>query len=653
MRVTPEGVMRRSRGRRWWVGVLGSLMACSESSQPSNTTPGDAATVADLGVGDGGDAAQRDAASRDGSVDEDSTAPDAGTLDAGTLDAGSVDAGTLDSGSPDAGSPDAGDAGEDAETPPCGIYQSRCAGVCIVTAVDPANCGGCGLRCASGEACVAGRCTRECLGGLTLCDSRCVDVNTDSAHCGACASPCGPGLACNAGRCERGIVVDPTGAQCAGAGPMVDLGTRDDRRQCAGAVAETTFRWAVCSCRDIGLSARFVTDGFDSARGGYAPGSVGAGVGANGRFSNSNVSDVGGALWVGSAEGWGLSSPQRVRQVLRVNGPLQSSNTLDADDAVYLRGGVSTSSTVRVVGALHLPENATVSGDVSYRRLVREAVSVAPPCDCDEGSLLPIGSWVAEARGRNDNARIGLDANVLVGQNMPRRLDLPCGRYYLDAIAASAAVTVVAHGNVALFIGQSVQTSNALTVTLDPGASLDLVVAGDFGTSAPVTLGSVNYPAATRVYIGGNFTVSNRATLGANFYVPRGAIGTSAPLEVFGGVFAGSLQSSNQLTVHYDRAVLRVGEGCAGRPMTPPETGPDGGVTGDAGGADGGTPRDATATQDAGAARDSGGPAPTCARCQDCANQACVGGQCGACRNDGDCCAPLQCWQGRCVVIPG
>jgi hypothetical protein len=48
------------------------------------------------------------------------------------------------------------------------------------------------------------------------------------------------------------------------------------------------------------------------------------------------------------------------------------------------------------------------------------------------------------------------------------------------------------------------------------------------------------------------------------------------------------------------------------------------------------------------------GRGPQCGSCRDCGNHACVGGTCGACVNDSDCCSPLQRSNGTCidVVIP-
>ncbi len=397
---------------------------------------------------------------------------------------------------------------------------------------------------------------------------------------------------------------------------------------CAGTVAETSFRWAICSCTDLSMTTPLTTDGFDSTRGGYTPGSVGAGVGTNRAFSNTNTTDIGGALWVGGESPWTLSAPQRVRQFLKVNASVTPNNMLTVDEDAYVRGDLRPTVPVTIAGALHIPPDAGVNDMVTYRRLIREPVTVPPPCDCDPATFVPIAALVAEGRTRNDNALIGLDSEALVTPGVNRRVDLPCGRYYFSSIGNPGAVTIVAHGRVALFVGGNVDVTGALTITLDANAELDLIVGGSFRASTPVSLGSPAYPALTRVYIGGadGFRATNTTVLGGNFYVPLGPIDVTTPLEVFGGVFAGSFRATNTVAVHYDRGVLRAGDTCR-NPPPPPVT--DAGVP-DAGAPDAGAP-------DAGAP-DAG--MPRCTSCRDCANQACNGGACGACAGDSDCCAP-------------
>jgi hypothetical protein len=184
----------------------------------------------------------------------------------------------------------------------------------------------------------------------------------------------------------------------------------------------------------------------------------------------------------------------------------------------------------------------------------------------------------------------------------------PCGRYYLAGMSGSKAITIVAHGHTALFVDGNVQLSKPLSITLDPDATLDVLIAGSLGSSASLAIGSPNYPALARFYIGGTngFAVSSDAALGAFFYAPYGRVGSSAPLEVYGGIFAGDFHNSGTTAVHYDQAVLGAGDDC----------GHDG-----------------------------------CDSCQDCGNQACVNGACGACTSSSQCCAPLVCDMGACVPV--
>jgi hypothetical protein len=100
--------------------------------------------------------------------------------------------------------------------------------------------------------------------------------------------------------------------------------------------------------------------------------------------------------------------------------------------------------------------------------IVRGPVSFPPPCDWSANQLVPVTAMVQAAASSNDNAAIGLDANVLASPSSPSRLDLPCGSYYLSSIHPSVAVTIWAHGQTALYIGQDVQPSDNLAFGVDP-----------------------------------------------------------------------------------------------------------------------------------------------------------------------------------------
>jgi hypothetical protein len=83
----------------------------------------------------------------------------------------------------------------------------------------------------------------------------------------------------------------------------------------------------------------------------------------------------------------------------------------------------------------------------------------------------------------------------------------------------------------------------------------------------------------------------------------------SAPVEVYGAIFAGDFRSSEKVKIHYDRQVVNAGQDCPG---------------------------------------DGGG----CMSCKDCNNQACVGSTCGKCTDSSQCCAPLVCDvdSGMCII---
>jgi hypothetical protein len=85
---------------------------------------------------------------------------------------------------------------------------------CTDVSSDNRDCGGCGNVCVG--TCVLGTC--ECGGGLTECDPwgpggvECVDLQRNSLHCGACNAACGQGEYCVDGEC----VCNPDSDLCDG-----------------------------------------------------------------------------------------------------------------------------------------------------------------------------------------------------------------------------------------------------------------------------------------------------------------------------------------------------------------------------------------------------------------------------------------------------
>jgi hypothetical protein len=83
----------------------------------------------------------------------------------------------------------------------CSSGQLACGGACVTVATDPLNCGGCGTKCGTSEACVDGKCTTTCPSGQSVCDNQCATLQTDAKNCGACGKGCAVGEVCSNGAC--------------------------------------------------------------------------------------------------------------------------------------------------------------------------------------------------------------------------------------------------------------------------------------------------------------------------------------------------------------------------------------------------------------------------------------------------------------------
>ncbi len=496
----------------------------------------------------------------------------------------------------------------------CPIYQSFCNGVCIPTSGDPQNCGGCGIVCPTGQACSAGQCGAACLPPLVQCGQTCVDPQTSNQNCGACNSPCPTGQGCSGGQCVPAVSVSGTGPNgCVGGGPPIVVGGTGGA--CTGNTAQTTFTWAMCSCGDVSMNGRMVTDAYNSAQGPYAPGGVGGGVGLNGAFNATSRDVIGGSLWSSAAGGLSTGSTTDVAQELHVGGPTSTTASISVGLDGFFGGNVDgTNGTIAVTGTMYLDTGKTLTGSVTYGALVHQPVTVPPPCACGS-QLLPVAAWVAAQRPpNNDNTTIGLDPNALAAPlHAPARLDLPCGSYYLSSIDNGGdPVTIAAHGHTALFVDGNV-TAGPINFTLDPTATFDIFLTGVLTpwSGADVNLGSPNYPALCRLYAGGTApTLLTGGNLAGDLYSGASALQASSTLTFYGSLFVGSFYNSSETYIHYDTANLAAGAAC---PVVSPA--PDAGA-------------------DAGVA---------CGSCKDCGNQACVNGTCGQCTSSSQCCPPLVC----------
>jgi hypothetical protein len=393
-------------------------------------------------------------------------------------------------------------------------------------------------------------------------------------------------------------------AYCAGKGPPILVGDGTGATDiCSGHIAQTTFRFAVCTCDDYVTSFALQTDSF-SAAAGYTPGGRGGSVGTNKTLQANGDVTLGGSLWAAGTDV--RAANLSVAGELRDQGALDSGGAVRVDRDAFVGGNIDVVD-LTVAGTLTQPSTSTLTihGTNNAPTIANAAVTVTPPCDCT--NLVNIAGYVDAHQFANHNADINLDPHLLENSTAASPLMLPCGRFYLTRINGDS-LTIVAGGRTALFVGQDVTLMRDLTIQLAPGAELDLFIHDTLNVSGTVTVGSRDQPNRARVYIGGasSIQLGGSGTFGGNLYAPASILQASGNFEVFGSLFVRSVSASGQLIVHYDTDVLTAGDQCPT-----------------------GTPT-------------------SCRTCVDCGNQACIDGACGQCRTSADCCPPLLCAGGHC-----
>jgi hypothetical protein len=375
------------------------------------------------------------------------------------------------------------------------------------------------------------------------------------------------------------------------------------------------FRFAACACTSLASSGRLTTDSFDSTRDGGAYAGSTASIGSNDALSTNSRTAVGGSVWVGGDKADAGAPILTLNGEGTIAGDVQVGGDAVIGGAFVVTGNMAAAGNVTTVdaGSLALGGNLTqpagkVTTGVSFGAggITNAPVQVAPPCDC--ANPVDVAAIVTARSTDNDNAAIGFATSAL---DFPSAsANLPCGRYYVDAIRGGG-VTIVVTGRCALFVDGDVTIDQALSITLSPAAELDLFVAGSVSIRGSVLLGDPSSPARVRMYVGGpTFDLAATAQIGANVYAPHATMALASSFEMRGALFAQGLAFAGDFTIHYDTSVLQT-PGCM----------PTGGA---------------------------------CKTCGDCsgATPACIGGTCAPCSANADCCAPLLCSGGRCGLAP-
>jgi hypothetical protein len=549
---------------------------------------------------------------------------------------------------------------------------SGAAAECVNTDSDSDNCGGCGIKCTGTTGCSAGQCVpkvtvgtdpAKCVGGGppisvpddngTVCTG---SLGATSFTFGLCART-------NIGPISRDLFTDAFDST---SGPYVASCTTDPdcgKKRCR-ITRELCTTIADCPVQ-IGNDCDYLV----KCVGGTC---AGGGVGANGMddgpqvpvpvgplASNSANTHVGGAFWAFGTIGLAVKGNTQVKQKFFNQANLDLSKTTHVWGEATVGGawtsGGNTSMTIDKLLTVVTPTTCpplpasvlTLNGTPAPG--CTQAASfpaLAQPCGT-RAQLIDVKKIVRfyANPANNDNAAIGLQQDVLDNPQTSLRIDLPCGIYYFNSINAGKSITIVVHGRTAIIVGGAVRISQKVIFDVEPTASLDIFAGGVLNVSNDTTLGSPAYPRLTRFYLGddsckggggtlgtgedftdccsgvasgttcvaggGNLAQSISLSQGGHFNgLLWGGYGTfthSNPLEMYGSIFTNHFDASGDTIVHYDNGAVKLGEECP-------------------------TPQGA------------------CESCRDCNNQACTNNQCGSCTADSQCCPPLVCRSGTCIL---
>jgi len=426
---------------------------------------------------------------------------------------------------------------------------------------------------------------------------------------------------------------------CRGMGTVVGVGGNG---ACAGDLAAQTFQMAVCACETIDVQSNLEIDAFDSRVGPYG----GANVVADGHLGLNRGLDMDGKLTVrgntyAAGGGFSVGSQSEVTGTLYSGGDaVQDRSSTSIGRNAFVDGDVT--GRYDITGDLHVPagamiDNATQIGGAT----IREMIPSTPPCPCDDADILDVGAITRFGRTHNDNGRVLTSTAYENGG--PGTLRLPCGRYYLTRVQQPGSLNIIAEGRTVLFIDGDLAIGGGFDLSLADDAEVDLFVNGSLSIGASARLGDQAHPSKVRTYVGGTSTIALSAStvFGGNLYAPRARVTFAASSTLYGALFARHASFGGSASVHFDRAVRAAGDTCDDPMMSGGDAGP---AVGDGGGATG------SDAGGAGGADASSGDSGAGAMCTGCFTADQTPNICGPCDSDLDCCAPLVCLGGACML---
>src|SRR5262249_2174592 len=156
--------------------------------------------------------------------------------------------------------------------------------------------------------------------------------------------------------------------------------------------------------------------------------------------------------------------------------------------------------------------------------ILREPVSIPAPCDCST-SFVNLNAAVASAVAANDNGVVGLSMDALASLPSAAAVNVTCGTYVLSSIDAAQSLIFNVRGRALLVVTSDVVLRGGMTVSLDPGAELDLLIGGRLMVSGSGAVGSTA-PARFRIWVASTDSVvfDGAPAVGATIRAPQAAV---------------------------------------------------------------------------------------------------------------------------------
>lgn len=245
---------------------------------------------------------------------------------------------------------------------------------------------------------------------------------------------------------------------------------------------------------------------------------------ADGGLDSTNTTDVSGSLWVGGD--WAVSSPAHV------------------DGDAFVAGGLQATNSVTIEGVLHVASSSSLD-NVTAGDVQNGPVSVDSALDCQNAP--DIAALVAQAKDRDDG---DLGLHALEDITRPSDVTLGCGTYVVNRIEANNTLAFHVEGPTVLVVLGDFHVASPVTIDVDDGASLDLVIGGSLAIDNTLSIRALGDPSSTWVGVNDGVRIAAPFDLDGYLVAPRADVEANNTFDLEGAALVRGLHVASPIGVH-------------------------------------------------------------------------------------------------------